>query len=175
MLILFSGLFSEKWNSTKSIDSSCFVPFHKSCLIRFTDVDLEMDDYKALHRNLIDASKRAIITQVSFLQPLPDPENSTFAIVKEKIITDFTGMLILINSFLCKGYLEKIMHLVESGIIENIMSNLKPRIQPKNDDPVALSIDHLLIWFQIWAGCLLTAVLFFLLLMANIARLLIKK
>jgi hypothetical protein len=119
--------------------------------------------YQVLHRNLIDGSKRALITEVSLLQPLPDPKNSTYAVVKQKIFSDPTGISIYANSFLHQSYLDKIMQLVESGIIENIMSYLKPRNLPKDDERVALSIDHLLIWFQLWAGLLLVAVLFFLL------------
>jgi hypothetical protein len=78
---------------------------------------------------------------------------------------------------LCEAYLDKVKHLVESGIIENMMSYLKPRKQFKNDDPVALSIDHLLVWFQLWAGLLLISILFFSLeiLMAKIAKVLMKK
>jgi hypothetical protein len=108
---------------------------------------------------------------------LPDPTNSTYAVVKEKIISDFSGIFISTDSFLCEGFLDKIMQLVESGIIENIMSYFKPKEQAKDDDPVVLSIGHLLIWWQLWAGLLLVAFLFFLLeiLMPRIAKVMMKK
>jgi hypothetical protein len=64
---------------------------------------------------------------------------------------------------LSEGYLNKINQLVESGIIEKMISYLKPSNRPEDEGHVALSIDHLLIWFQLWAGLLLIAVLFFLL------------
>jgi hypothetical protein len=92
-------------------------------------------------------------------------------------MSDFSGLLVSTDSVLREGYLDKIMQLVESGIIENIMSYNKSKERPKNDDPVVLSIDHLLIWFQLWAGLLLIAVLFFLveILVARIAKVLMKK
>jgi hypothetical protein len=92
-------------------------------------------------------------------------------------MSDFSGLFISTNSLMRESYLDKIMQLVESGIIENIMSYYKPEKQSKDDEPVALSIDHLLIWFQLWAGLLLIAVLFFLLeiLVAKIAKFLKKK
>jgi hypothetical protein len=101
------------------------------------------------------------MTQVSYLQPLPDPTNSTYALVKEKIMTDLSGISILTNSFLHKVYLDELMHLVESGIIENIMSCLKPQDEPTDDVPVALSLNNSLIWFKLWAGFMIIAVLLF--------------
>jgi hypothetical protein len=146
-------------------------------LYSFTVVRLSSEAYRALNQNLTDGSNRAIMSHVSFSEPLPDPKNATYSVVKEKIITDFTGFLIYTNSFMCRGYLDKVMYLVESGIIEKIVSYFKPKKRPEDDDPVALSIDHLLIWFQLWAGCLFIAVVFFFLeiLMKKIGKFWLRK
>jgi hypothetical protein len=109
---------------------------------------------------------------------LPDPENSTYAVVKEKIMVEINGVKILASNFLLDAYTDKVMHLVESGIIENILSYFKPQKPPNNnDDHIALSMDHLMIWFQLWAALLMVAVLFFFceILMTKLVKILIKK
>jgi hypothetical protein len=118
-----------------------------------------------------------MITEVSLLHPLPDPTNSSYAVVKEKVMTDVSGITLKTDSFLCEVYLEKINYLVESGIIDNLKSYFNPKKRSEKGDPSALSIDHLLIWFQLWAALLMVTVLFFLLeiLMAKLAKILIKK
>jgi hypothetical protein len=149
-------------SSRISNDFFLVYPFQKPILFRLINVTDE--EYSTLHRNLTDGSKKAMLTKVSLLKPLPDPTNSPYAVVKEKIFTDLVGLKIDDNSVFYESYLEKVMHLVESGIIEKITSHLKPlKKQSKDDDPVALSIDHLLIWFQLWGGFLMIALLFFLL------------
>jgi hypothetical protein len=113
----------------------------------------------------------------SILHPLPDLANATYAVVKEKVISDFSGITVLTKSFLREAYLDKIMSLVESGIIENIMSYYKSKNPPKNDEPAALSLDQLLIWFQLWAGLMMIAVSFLLLEISimKIAKVLMRK
>jgi hypothetical protein len=114
---------------------------------------------------------------ISHLNPLPDSKHRTYAILKEKIITDYSGFLIYTNIFLFDEYMDTVMYLVESGIIEKIAKTYVKKDEPKDDENVALSIDHLLIWFQLWAALLLIAVLFFLveIFVAKVAKILMKK
>jgi hypothetical protein len=118
-----------------------------------------------------------MISRVSVLESLPDPKNSTYAVVKERIFRDFTGLLIQKYSILRQSYMDKITYLVESGIIEKIKNSFNQRIVPNDNEDVALSINHLLIWFQLWVGLLLIAVFIFSLeiLMSKIAKVLMKK
>jgi hypothetical protein len=69
------------------------------------------------------------------------------------------------------------MQLIESGIIDNILSYFKPKERFENDEPTQLTLDHLLIWFQLWMGLLSIAVtsFFFEFLMTKIGKIAMRK
>jgi hypothetical protein len=54
------------------------------------------------------------------------------------------------------------VHLDEAGIIQRISNLLTPRVLPRETtDPIALSFGQLVIWFRLWFGLLLIAVVVF--------------
>jgi hypothetical protein len=67
-----------------------------------------------------------------------------------------------VNSFMFKAYNDKVVQLLESGIIEWFLRMFKPRKPIVDDYRVALSLDHLTIWFKLWIGLLLVATSVFL-------------
>jgi hypothetical protein len=88
------------------------------------------------------------------------PKN--FEVLKEKISSDYFGFGMGVNSFMFKAYRDIIAQLHESGMMElfhRLFIPIKPII---DDDRVALSLDHLMIWFKLWIGLLLiVSVVFF--------------
>jgi hypothetical protein len=78
-----------------------------------------------------------------------------YVILKEKIASEYFGFGMAVNSFIFKAYGDKIAQLHESGIIEWIFRKYKPKNPPIDDNRVALSLDHLMIWFKLWIGLLL--------------------
>jgi hypothetical protein len=101
--------------------------------------------------NLTDGSKRALYANNFGLRHFKQP----YLILKEKIISDLSGLYMTLNSILFKPFNKKIIQMVESGIMEKV---LRQKIKEKEDDqPTVLCIDHLLIWFYLWGGFLLVA------------------
>jgi hypothetical protein len=66
-----------------------------------------------------------------------------------------------VNSFIFKAYFDLIAQLHESVIIEKILSMFQTPKPFITDDRVALSLDHLMVWFKLWIGLLLIASLAF--------------
>jgi hypothetical protein len=84
-----------------------------------------------------------------------EEENPTYVVLKEKIISDCIAIVMPANSFLLNAFNERITQMIESGIMEKIFRTEAKK--PEESQPVVLSIDHLLIWFMLWAGLLLIA------------------
>jgi hypothetical protein len=119
--------------------------------------------------SLTDGSKRAFL---SIPEDVEDYKNSSlsrgihlpnFAVLKEKVISDYVGISFPTNHFMYDVYNEKIAQLVESGIVQNFLDSSKPKKPIENDKRVPLSVDHLLIWFQLWMGLLVASIVVFLL------------
>jgi hypothetical protein len=128
-----------------------------------------------LEQNLSDGSKKAMV--VHSMAP-EETKDKTFVLLKEKIITDTYGIAFYTNSDFRESYMDKLLQLTNSGIVEKIRRDIEdPPKPPIHAENIRISIDHLLIWFQLWAGLLMVAVLFFLLeiLVAKIATVLMKK
>jgi hypothetical protein len=123
---------------------------------------MPLEDYEKFHLNFTDGSNQAIIALASIFRLIGTFETSSCAILKEKIISDYSGFFLETNSFIFEAYNDNIGRLVESGIIQKLSQNLSQSKQPVENDPIPLSLDHLLIWFQLWGAFLLVAALFFL-------------
>jgi hypothetical protein len=104
-------------------------------------IRVPFEDYNNFHIYLTDGSNLAMVMGTQELNHVQYLITAKFVVVKEKILSDLEGIFLQPKSFIFDSYHDKAVHLVASGIV---------------------SIDHLLIWFQLWAGLLLVAVLFFL-------------
>jgi hypothetical protein len=113
---------------------------------------LNKTEQQILQNSVTDGAKQAFHylreTESTYI-----PKN--FVILKERITSDYFGFGTSVNSFIFKAYGDKLSQLVESGIIEWILRGLKLSIT--KDEPVALSLNHLIIWFKLWIGLLLVA------------------
>jgi hypothetical protein len=114
---------------------------------------------KNLFETVTDGGKQAIHHIRESGSRYHGPPN--YVILKEKIASEYYGFGIPVNSFMFKAYYEKVSQLQESGIIKWIHRKFNETKPIVNDDRVALSIDHLMIWFKLWIGLLLiTSVVF---------------
>jgi hypothetical protein len=86
---------------------------------------------------------------------------SSFVPLKEKIISDYFVIMEQSRHFFLDVLNDKIVQLHESGIMGKLIEIPKPMENISNSDPVSLSLDHLLIWFQLWLILLLIAACFF--------------
>lgn len=86
-----------------------------------------------------------------------------FAVLKEKIITDFLSLTTDKNHFLYESMNRKIVQLVESGVADKYVREQTIHIPEEKIGPVVLTLDHLGFGFQIWLGSLTIAFMFFLL------------
>jgi hypothetical protein len=125
-------------------------------------IRVPFEDYNNFHIYLTDGSNLAMVMGTQELNHVQYLTTAKFVVVKEKILSDLEGIFLQPKSFIFDSYHDKAVQLVESGIVEYNLAKSKSKKQVKSSGPVALSIDHLLIWFQLWAGLLLVAVLFFL-------------
>jgi hypothetical protein len=121
-----------------------------------------MPNLKPTHnfRNLTDGSKLALFTQTHEMNYIFRLGLQKFAILKEKIISDYHGIMMPMNTFIFKVLNEKVVQLVESGIMGKLLQNEKPKEQLENEK-VPLSLEHLDVWFVIWAGLLTLALAVF--------------
>jgi hypothetical protein len=87
---------------------------------------------------------------------------SSFIPLKEKIISDYGVIWLPIRHFITDVLNDKIVQLHESGIMGKLMEIPKPKENITDNDPAALSLDHLGIWFKLWLGLVLIAISFFL-------------
>jgi hypothetical protein len=112
-------------------------------------------------KNLTDGTNTAlIVNSLAFQYFKLDNEPQTYALLKERIISEYVGISMETNNLLLEPYNELIIKMTESGIMEKMLDF--PKSKPTDvDQPTALSLDHLLIWFKIWIGFLLvTSVVF---------------
>jgi hypothetical protein len=101
--------------------------------------------------NLTDGSKSATFTDYYGVLEIRNEEKPTSVVLKEKISSDCIALRMPTNFYLFKAINEKITQMIESGIMEKILG------KETEKSAVALSIDHLLIWFKLWGGFLLVA------------------
>jgi hypothetical protein len=90
----------------------------------------------------------------------PTFKSSGFTTLNEKVISDYAGLMIPLNHFMFNVLNDKIMQLQESGIMQKLFKSIYPKYNTITD-PVPLSLDHLLIWFQLWAALILISISFF--------------
>jgi hypothetical protein len=120
-------------------------------------------DYCKLVGNLTDGSKQALVMtsyELAYVMHTLNPQN--FVVLKENIITDLEAIILFHKNFLFHAYKDRSVQLLESGIVEKILSDLKPTKKLRSDDdPAVLTLEHLLIWFQLWMGFLAVSTAFF--------------
>jgi hypothetical protein len=146
---------------------------------------IEFEDAATIYKNLTDGSNRAFITEQYYLMNISKHEASKFAVLKEKIITDSFGISFPINCFLFKTYKDNIDRMFEAGIIDMLwtkfiekqIKHLTYNNTNNNEDPKALTIVQLHIWFIFWLALMTFAATVFLaeLLMMKIARIVARK
>jgi hypothetical protein len=74
--------------------------------------------------------------------------STTYVVLKEKILSDLVGFVMDTHSFMIEAYNDKIVQLIESGIIGFIWKRINRNYHRTDDsDQTSLSLDHLLIWF----------------------------
>jgi hypothetical protein len=104
-------------------------------------------------------------TKIGFLhqtfEGAPIHKSSTYTIMKEKVISDYDGLMLPLNHFMFEALNDKIIQLQESGIMQKLFETSYRNANATDDDPQPLSFTHLIIWFQLWCGLLLISILFF--------------
>jgi hypothetical protein len=119
-------------------------------------VALQNYSFWDFRKNLTDGTNSALI--INSLANLffkgDDKEPPTYVLLKEKIISDYVGILMTTNHFLFDAYNENIARMVESGIMEMKVGKERPQSSDEVD-PTVLSFEHLLIWFEVWIAFLL--------------------
>jgi hypothetical protein len=107
-----------------------------------------------IRKNLTDGSKKATFVGFGGIEYMKEG-NPTFVVLKDKIISDCMSFETTANFYLFNAFNEKITQMVESGIMEWVLRQKASK--PEESEPVELSLDHLSIWFKLWAGFLLIA------------------
>jgi hypothetical protein len=110
-------------------------------------------EMEALYKTVSEGTKSA----VHYIQETGSRYDGPYVILKEKIITNYYGFEMPVNSFMFKPYSDKVSQLKESGIIDWIHSKMRPKKPNIADNRVALSLDHLMVWFKLWFALLLVA------------------
>jgi hypothetical protein len=121
-------------------------------------VALENNSFWDFRKSLTDGTNSAMIINslAQYFFRVEDKEPQPYVLLKEKIISDYVGVLMQTNHFLFDAYNENVVRMTESGIMQKIIEERKPK--PFEDDQqIALSFEHLLIWFKVWIGLLLIA------------------
>jgi hypothetical protein len=119
---------------------------------------IENKEVERFLKNLILGSNRALLG--SSTKDIDYLNTANYKVLDEKIISDHLGIPFPLNHFMFDAMNDKVVRLVESGIIENIMK-VKPK-KPSDDEPTVLTLDHLLIWFYLGMALLLiTTFVFF--------------
>jgi hypothetical protein len=109
---------------------------------------------------LVDGAKNAIITDSNWLNNLTNTLNGKLnpTTLNEKILSEYWGFGFSPKNFIFDSFNKIIVKLVESGISEKIIKDHKKELTPEIvEEHIVLTIDHLLIWFQIWLVCLILA------------------
>jgi hypothetical protein len=108
---------------------------------------------EALYQTVNDGAKQAIHYSRESGSSYNGPKN--YEILKETILSEYYGFGMGVNNFIFKPYTDKLAQLQESGIIERILRIFKPKKPITSDNRVALSLDHLMIWFKLLIALLL--------------------
>jgi hypothetical protein len=116
---------------------------------------------------LADGSKRAFLTDRDWYEELEYEAGGTenFTILEEIVLSDHWGFRFEANNFMYDAFNRKIDQLVESGLADLIIKNVTVEwrdIEP-DEKHVALTIDHLSVWFYLWLILLAIALLVFIL------------
>jgi hypothetical protein len=119
-------------------------------------VALENNSFWDFRKSLTDGTNSAMIINslAQYFFRVEDKEPQPYVLLKEKIISDYVGVLMQTNHFLFDAYNENIVRMTESGIMQKITEEQLPK-PPEDDQPTVLSLEHLLIWFKVWIGLLL--------------------
>lgn len=115
----------------------------------------------ALYENLSDGSNRGMFFDSNGLRQLlwNEQQDPPYAILKEKIISDYVGMALEKNSFLFELINRKVVQVVESGLAQRIMNNYRYIKKYTNDiGPTVLTLDHLYAGFFAWFVCVIVAI-----------------
>jgi hypothetical protein len=108
---------------------------------------------------LADGSNAAYITYAVFLDAMyfnSKLKNNTadFTVLNEKIMTSYQGFLFKPHEHIFKGYNRKIVQMFEGGISQYIVTQewkaKYEKVEPP-EGPVVLTLDHIDVWFHIWA------------------------
>jgi hypothetical protein len=114
---------------------------------------------QATEKKFYYGSKFAML--IDTFEGVPIKKSSHYTIMKEKIISDYVGLKVLQNHFMFDVLNDKIIQLRESGIMQKLVDFSYSKANTTKEDPVPLSLNHLLIWFQFWAALLLISLFFF--------------
>lgn len=141
-----------------------FFNYEKFKKVRNSELFSAFHQIGTYYENLTDRSKKALITDSKILPVMSLLAKKkglmTFTVLKERIISDLVGFEMAMNSFMYKAYNDKIIQITEAGFSEKIAEVSLPK-QEESDTQISLSLDHLLIWFQLWGCCLLVSALVF--------------
>jgi hypothetical protein len=126
-------------------------------------VQFAPDEYNAIENLLktnAEGTKRAVFQPMGIYMEV----SPSYEVLKERVAYDYYGLQLPVNHFIFDALNLKISQLVESGIMDKIAEKYKPEVKPTDpSDPTVLTLDQLLIWFELWFLFLLIATVFFLL------------
>jgi hypothetical protein len=108
---------------------------------------------------LADDSNNAFITDSEYLRFLEKSLNGTkkFTQLKEIVMSDYLGFSFMNNDFIFKPVDRIVGQLYESGIAQRILDQESAlNYQETSNEPVALSMRHLGIWFYVGIFMLIT-------------------
>jgi hypothetical protein len=109
---------------------------------------------------LADGSNNAFITDTEYLRFLEKSLNGSvkFTVLKEIVLSDYLGFTFNENNFLLKPVNQIITHLYEAGITKLIIDReTEVKYLETVAERVKLSMDHLGVWFYVYAFMLLIA------------------
>jgi hypothetical protein len=113
---------------------------------------------------LADDSNVGYVTEDVYLDRLYHISNKTFnfTVLNEKVLTNYQGFLFFNFDFIFKAFNQKIVQMLEGGILKFIVDKEAPPMKQVEypDVPIVLGLHHLGVWFHIWAVFLCVALLF---------------
>jgi hypothetical protein len=120
---------------------------------------------KPLIELLVDGANKAYVTDRDWYEELEYGSEGTanFAVLEEIVLSDHWGFRFEVNHYMYDAFNRKIVQLVESGLADVLVKNAtkKWRKVEAEEEHVALTIDHLAVWFYLWLILLGIALLAF--------------
>jgi hypothetical protein len=104
---------------------------------------------------LADGSNAGYVTNALRLERMHDfsYKTSNFTVLSEKILTNYQGFVFDPSHHIFKGFNRKIVQMVEAGIAQYLVE--KETTQYKKNEPpegpVVINLNHIDVWFHIWA------------------------